>query len=297
MAHPEIIITGATGFLGSHLLHACDPNLVIGTFHKNRPDDDGYAYIPLDLENLDSFAAEVNAFRPRVLVHAAAQSNLDWCENNPELAWQVNADAPVRLAEICANLGCRYLFVSSDMVFDGEAGYYGEGDMAKPISLYGRAKHAAEVGVLAVNPDALVARVALIYGIPVAVGRGSSFLNWLLSRLDAGETVPVFIDQFRTPVFVGELARTLLTLAEIKFAGIVHVGGPERLDRYTFAQYVCRFFDYDQRLLRKTRLAEISSAALRPRDLSLRTELLTRLVGGSLSTCESALEKLASAIQ
>lgn len=292
MKSKKRVITGASGFLGSHLLHACAPEQAIGLYCSTRPEGDGYRYMQLDFSEREACATLLRNTTPDVVIHAAAKSNPDWCERHREQAWRVNAEAPVWLAEACAAIGCRFVFVSSDMVFDGARSWYREDDATNPISWYGKTKLVAEQGVLRANPHAVVARVALIFGRPVAPGRGSSFLLWILEKLESGEPVPLFYDQYRTPVEVGELAQTLLALAESPVAGVIHVGGSERVDRYTFGRYVCECIGADTGLLRRTSLKQAENLAPRPQDLSLDTTRLHQILGYRLSDCRSALRRL-----
>ncbi len=289
----RILITGASGFLGSHLMYQLDPGEVIGTYGSNAPGDARYEYLQLDLNHADEIEAVVKEVQPEIIIHAAAKSNLDWCEKHPSESWKINTSAAIKLAEVSKRCRCRYLFVSSDMVFDGTQGDYSEEDETRPISLYGKEKVAAEQGILQVHPAALIARVSLIYGIPVAPGRGYSFLNWILDRLNRHQEVPLFYDQYRTPVEVQDCARALLQLAQSDYSGIVHVAGKEKVDRFTFGSYVADLFGYDKTLLKRKSLKDNRSLAPRPADLSLKTDLLHRLLGGSLSDCRQGLQKYA----
>jgi dTDP-4-dehydrorhamnose reductase len=292
MKTAKIIVTGASGFLGSHLMHLCDPANVVGLYHTNCPPEDGYTYLQADLTN-ETEVEKILAFvSPRSFIHAAAQSNLDWCEKNPELAWKINAGAPVELAKACSGSDCKYLFVSSDMVFDGEKGFYTEYDPVNPISLYGRAKVAAEEGILAVHPDAIIARAALIFGLPVASGRGRSFLSWVLDKLEHHEPVPLYVDQYRTPVEVCELAGAMLQLVRRDFKGILNMAGAQRIDRYTFGECVCEITGRSKSLLKRTSLSEDKNVARRPRDLSLQSDLLEKIIGRKLSDYKTALVRI-----
>ncbi|RME02162.1 MAG: hypothetical protein D6814_00110, partial [Calditrichaeota bacterium] len=171
-------------------------------------------------------------------------------------------------------------------------GHYREEDETRPINFYGRAKSAAEEGVLREAPDALIARIALVYGLPIENGRGRSFLNWVLGRLENGQKVSLFYDQYRTPVEVQELAQAILTVAQSGYSGIVHFAGSERVDRWTFGRYVAEVFGFDEALLQRVSLKSSQSKARRPVDLSLNTDLLVRLIGHPLSGCKAGLEKV-----
>ncbi|MCA9743845.1 MAG: SDR family oxidoreductase [Deferribacteres bacterium] len=292
MRRTELLVTGASGFLGSHIMHQSPSETSIGIFQTNRPADDGHNYLQLDLTETNRVVAALKKYKPKALIHCAAKINIDWCEKHPQQAWLLNAELPATLAKACAELDCKFVFVSSDMVFDGEKGEYRESDSINPISYYGRAKAAAERAVLQACPQAIVARVALIYGLPVSTGRGSSFLTWVLDRLEAGLQVPLFVDQYRTPVEVSELAETLLILSGSDFQGIIHIAGGEKIDRYAFGEIVCGITGQNPALLQKSSYRDTLNDVLRPRDLSMRTDLLCEIIGHRLSHCGSALRRI-----
>ncbi len=286
------VITGASGFLGGYLLSLCDPQEAVGVYGSHRPAESGRRWLRCDFSRPEAAAEKIAALEPQICIHAAAKSNLDWCEKNPREARRVNTESAVVLARRCQEVGCRFVFISTDMVFDGRRGNYGESDAPSPINWYGRTKVEAEERVLAAHPEALVARMALIYGFPYFRDHGGSFLSWLVGRLEQGQPAPLFTDQFRTPVEVGEAAQAVLALAGAGAKGIVHIAGSERLDRLTFGRYVCESFGYDPALLQRTVMAEIPSQAPRPRDLSLQTGRLQQLLGRRLSGCREGLARL-----
>ncbi|MCA9734763.1 MAG: SDR family oxidoreductase [Deferribacteres bacterium] len=286
----KVLVTGASGFVGSHVLYHFNPAQAVGCFHSNTPQPDGYDYVHIDLQSSDSLTEVFHTIQPTHVIHCAAKSNLDWCEKNPHANHRINAEAPVFMASLCKERNVRYLFVSSDMVFDGVKGSYCEDDMPNPLSLYGRAKLAAETGVLEVNPEAVIARIALVYGLPVQKGRGSSFLTWIISRLQQKLEVPLFIDQYRSPVSVNELTFVLRALLFSDYYGIVHVGGAEKLDRMKFGSYVCRVFHFDEALLKPIHLSDMEQHAQRPRDLSLSSDRLRTIISYTPADCLAHLK-------
>ncbi|KAA3612618.1 MAG: SDR family NAD(P)-dependent oxidoreductase [Calditrichaeota bacterium] len=286
----KILITGATGLVGTHLLYACDPENVVGTYYTVKPAVDNYSYYYLDLQYPNSIHTLISEIEPTHIIHCAAKSSLDWCEKNKYENWRINAEAPILFAQICAQNHIRYLFISSDMVFDGSDGFYSETDATNPLSLYGKAKLAAESGIQKINPHAVIARIALVYGLPLAPDRGSSFLTWILSRIHKNQTVPLFKDQFRTPISVNELVSLLFELLFSDYCGIVHVGGPERLNRLQFGKYVCQAFELGEKHLIESQLCEIEQIPARPRDLSLTIDKLNSIVETKQLPCLKNLE-------
>jgi dTDP-4-dehydrorhamnose reductase len=279
----RLLITGGTGFLGGHLLLRALQNWDVYAVYRGKPVDvPGVAWLKADLRNPEEIAGVFEAVKPVGLIHAAAMSDIDECQARLEEARLVNTEAAGLLAGFCRLSGCRMVFVSTDMVFDGEGGMYREQDATGPVNLYGETKVAAEHAVAAECPSAVCARTALIYGVPAFGGR--SFTHAMSTRLSKGEPVTLFYDQFRTPILVQNLADALLELAASDFAGLLHLGGGERISRYDFGLLAASAKGFSADLIRPGRMNDPQPAAKRPADVSLDSSkasgvLSTRLIG------------------
>jgi dTDP-4-dehydrorhamnose reductase len=266
----KMLITGGGGLLGGHLAAQAARRFDVVTTHRNRPPKRRLApSVQIDLADAESVEKLLEEFQPQVIIHTAAKSRLDECEQHPQTAFRNNVMATRNLAAAAAALGSRFIYISTDMVFDGESKFYRETDEPAPLSIYGRSKLEAEQIVRRL-PDYVIVRSALIYGRPA--DGGSSFSDWIENKLRSGEPVPLYTDQFRTPIFVANLAEILLELAELKWSGLLHIGGSDRLDRFSFGKQLCEFAGYDTALLRPALMDDHHLPALRPRDLSLNIE-------------------------
>ena len=261
---PAMLLTGASGFLGGHLLEKASPHWRLTALSHTHPLPGTLA---LDLRDREAVMALVRDRRPRVILHAAANANLDACQRNPQEAAAVNTATVATLLEAAIEVKARLILVSTDMVFDGARGFYSEEDEVHPLSVYGATKVEAERLVLASPGRHLVARAALIYGRPRH--GGSSFSQWIENRLLNGQPVPLYTDQFRSPIWVENLAEALLELAGMEYAGLIHLGGANRIDRYTFATQLCSAAGYDPALLQPVSMHTAVSDAPRPVDVSL----------------------------
>jgi len=239
---------------------------VLATFYHHPPKYKGPNWCKLDLTAFQAVQKCLDEFRPDVIIHAAANSNLDECEKNPQDAEKINVAATEFLAQAAEALGARFIFVSSDMVFDGKTGFYSESDPVSPLAVYGKNKTDAEKSVQHSCKNHVIARAALIYG--RSLGGGSSFSNWMEMRLRKNQTVPLFIDQFRTPIYAGNLAEMLLELAHLDFIGTLHIGGANRIDRYNFGLQLCSLGGYNSSLLQPTSMHDFQPLAQRPADVS-----------------------------
>ena len=268
----KIVVTGAAGFVGSHLMHTLPAGVALGIVNNNHPDDDRH-YLALDL--LQPHALDVlRELRPRMILHTAAISAIQNSEADKARAWHLNAEVPVRLAQLSVELRCRFIHLSTDMVFDGLDGDYTEEDTPNPINYYGRSKLAAEQGIAEVDPEAVIARLALVYGFPVREGRGASFLQWIFQQVAANRPVPLFSDEWRTPVEVKQLCAALVALADSPACGIFHLAGAEKLNRVRMGEVICRAFGFSEELLQPMTRQQANLHTSRPRDLSMRCSRL-----------------------
>lgn len=225
--HPTAWITGAGGLIGSCLASGaaeCAP---------------GWRIVPLtraELELTDAAAVRERFRReqPAIILHCAALSRSPVCQADPALARQLNVEVTAQLAELAAKQ--RFIFFSSDLVFDGRKGSpYVETDAVNPLSVYGETKAEAERLVLA-NPRHLVVRTSLNGGASPTGDRG--FNEELRRAWQAGRVPRLFVDEFRCPIAAIVTARATWELALRGCAGIYHVAGSERLARWEIGRLV-----------------------------------------------------------
>jgi dTDP-4-dehydrorhamnose reductase len=218
--------------------------------------------VALDLERPETLALVLDRVRPEAIVHAAAVSRPPWAEAHPEEAMAVNRDASGCLARLAAKRQVRLVAVSTDLVFPGRpGGGYREDDEPSPLGVYGRSKLEGERAVLAAWPRALVVRTSLL------VDTGRLALSRLLPGLESG-AVPLYADEWRSPIAVGDLALALLELAQGHAAGVLHLGGPERLSRFELGRLLVDALGLDPGLLRRASQRDAPPPP-RPSDVSL----------------------------
>lgn len=232
----------------------------------------------MDFVGGDDVDAIVDRCRPDAILHAAAIIDVDLCEREPALARRVNADATGRVAMAAAGAGARLVYFSSDMVFDGRKGMYVEEDAPCPISVYGETKLEGERRALAAGSSNVVARLSLMYGAGTAVH--GSFLGSMRARLGRGETVKLFTDQYRSPLFVGDACRAVARILDSpRISGVYHLAGPERMNRFEFGRLAARAFGFPERLLKPIRMDEMRGLLPRPKDNSMDNGKASRELG------------------
>jgi dTDP-4-dehydrorhamnose reductase len=254
------LVTGASGTLGGYLLRALRSESVVAWSGSTR----NPPFIPIDLADSEAVAAGIRAAKPDIIVHAGAMARVDACFADPERARQINTNATKLLCDLSGN--ARVVYVSTDLVFDGECAPYTERDRPSPLSVYGRSKAEAEPAVLATS-SGVVARVSLMFG-PNLNGRRGFFDN-LLDALRTGRPLTLFEDEWRTPLYLMTAAMMIVTLARSDFAGLIHLGGPERLSRLEMGQRLARVFQLSDSSLVTAQRNATPGAEPRPRDVSL----------------------------
>lgn len=286
----RILITGGSGFVGGHLLSRANRDWeVFTTFRSSPVPPKGVRALSLDLENGKEVREMVEKIQPGVIIHTAAWSDLDGCEEDRDRAFRINAEATGIFAEKSAELGCRFIYTSSDMAFDGEKGNYSESDRIFPINVYGESKIAGEDKIRKVCTNYVVCRVALVYGSPVT--GSNSFSEKILQSVRRGDVMPLFTDQYRSPILVQNLTEALLELAGMGFTGTIHLGGMEKVDRYTFGLRLAEVKKFSADLLKPISMSEFHTVAPRPRDVSLDISKAGKLLETQLLGCHEGLKQ------
>lgn len=253
---PTAWITGAGGLIGNYLVQSAPqfaPHWQIVGLTRGQ----------LDL--LD-FPAVRRAFAnnpPSLIIHCAAMSRSPDCQANPQLARKTNVESTSLLAELAHEIP--FIFLSSDLVFDGDKGGYVETDTVGPLSIYAETKVAAERIVLT-NPRHTVIRTSLNGGASPTGDRG--FNEQIRLAWQAGQTLRLFTDEFRCPIPAKMTARAIWELANQNATGLFHLAGAERLSRVQIAQLVAARWPQLKPEIKATPRKEYQGAP-RPADTSL----------------------------
>lgn len=259
----RIVVTGAAGQFGRRFVRAAKAEHDVVPFVR-RPDRDGADRVVVDVTDGASVRKAVSAAAPDWVVHAAAMTDVDACEADPEAARRVNVEGARNVATATQEAGGRLVYVSTDYVFDGAKGGYDEGDATSPVNAYGRSKEAGEAAVRDVASDAIVARTSVLFG-----PDGNNYVTWLISAMAAGKTVRVVEDQRVSPTYTDDLSRQLLALMIADQKGIFHTAGADALTRLEMAWGVSTVFGFDRSLIVPVSKEEMDWVAPRPSDTSL----------------------------
>jgi dTDP-4-dehydrorhamnose reductase len=288
----QILITGVSGFLGRYVaLRLRDRHRVVGTYREHAVTLDGCVTRPLDIADRDGVVTLCREFQPDVVVHTIALSDVDLSERDPDVADRVNAHGTAHMAQAAVEVGARLIYISTDQVYDGANGDYHETDTPRPLMVYGRTKLEGERRAAAICSDVVILRLALMYG--WGTPTRATFIDWMLARLHTGQEVPLFIDQYRTPLYVVQGAEVIGRLIEAPgIRGVFNLGGGERLDRYAFGVKVCEVFDLPKRYLKPIEMAAVGSTTPRPPDCSLNSAKISSLLHCRPLTVKEGLQAM-----
>jgi dTDP-4-dehydrorhamnose reductase len=225
----------------------------------------------VDLTQPANVTALASEFPPAGILHLAAAADPNWCQDHPRESFDINVTAAEHLGEIAVRAGCRLVFASTDLVFDGTTGSYDETAEPHPLSLYATQKVEAEKRLRAACGELLtICRLPLMFGAPGVLGRNPQ--GPLLSALQAGTPVPLFDDEFRTPASTISIAAGLLAAWE-QPRPILHLGGAERVSRYEFGIRLAHWLGATNARILRRRQKDLAMAAPRPADVSLNSAL------------------------
>lgn len=276
-------VIGGSGQIGGWLLQTLERrgHHAVGT----------YATVPfaglvrLDAAELDDAADWVRGQRPDVVFYPAGFTWVDGCERDPERAHAANVAQPLNVARAALAAGGRFVYFSTDYVFDGRDGPYAETDPPRPLSVYGRAKLDAEHALVdALGEAALIVRTTWVFG---PERQGKNFAYQLARTLSQGQTLPCPSDQVSTPSYGPDVARAVVALVEAGHSGLVHVAGPELMDRAGFARALAAAFGLDAGRIDARPTAALGQGAPRP----LKSGLLTPRLGAWLPAAMRPLDQ------
>ena len=280
----KLLITGASGFLGYHLMRLAGNEWeVYGISHTNDFDFKNAVAVKCDITNYIELGNYFDDIEPDAVIHAAAISDANYCQQHRDESYVLNVEATKNLAGICSDYHIPFAFTSSDLVFDGTEGMYREEDAKNPVSAYGEQKSIGEEEVLRIYSLATVFRLPLMFGYPSA--STGNYIQKFLSQIKSGEPVPLFNDEYRSMCGAKSISEGILQLFENN-SGIIHLAGRERLSRYDFGRKAMQAFQLASDKVKSCSQKDVKMSAPRPADVSLNISKAVHLGYSPLSVDE-----------
>ncbi len=271
----KILITGGSGALGGELNKVLSKdNQIISIYNFNISNCDSYNSRQINITNNTELENIFKEFHPDAVIHSAAISNPVSADKlNPKVVYDTNVNATKKIAELCEHYSCKMIYTSSDLIYAGYRGtMLAENSKPVPISLYAETKLMGEVKITDTFENYLILRMSLMFGIGKYY-RNNHF-NKMYNKLKNGETVSLFIDQFRTPISFSEAAKIIAELMKLNLSGnIINLAGKEKISRFEKGEILCEEAGLSKSLLLPKKMIDIKSA-YQVKDVSMSTDKL-----------------------
>lgn len=290
-AHPRrVLVIGAAGQVGRELVAELTRRpgpLEVVAASRSYPDPDRQ----VQLERPETIERLVRAVNPDHVILTAAATNVAWCEEHPDESRVINVLGTEAAALAARRVGASFTFISTDYVFDGISGPYGEDEPTNPINVYGAHKLDAEAMVMAADSANLVVRTCQVFGDDP---RRTNFVVRVADRLCADQSVEAAGDLFGTPTYAPDLARGLAELTLTRANGIWNVAGDTFLSRYGLAKMTAAAFGCDRGEVVEVAADQMDDPVNRPRHAGLQNQRLEAAGVHLITPLAEALADLAA---
>ena len=285
----KVLITGASGMLGATLLeawqnkfdvYATDRELFQNNLAKN--------YLQFDLLN-QSYDKLLKWADPDVIVHCAAITNVDYCEEYPEEAMAVNGESVKRLLQSGNN--AKLIFISSDAVFPDGLHMAAEKDKTDPESVYGKSKELGEEFIKEVDGTHCAIRTTIVGKNINPSNQG--FVEWIFNSVKNGKEITLFNDALFTPITIWHFAGELEFVIERDISGIIHIVGKDAITKYDFGMSLCEKLGLDTTLIKEESIDNFDFKAKRSKDQTMDSPYYESISGRNLPTMKDTIDFLA----
>ena len=264
-----ILVTGSNGLLGQKItekvLKEGGVNLVATSKGANRyPVKSGYQYVSMDILNPVEVKNVIEKYKPDAIIHTAAMTNVDTCEEQKELAYQLNVESVITLVSIAEEYNIQLVHLSTDFIFDGEDGPYDELAAPNPLSYYGETKLKAEEVLKNSKAKWAILRTIIVYGIVSDMSR-SNIVLWAKGALEKGNPINVVNDQWRMPTLAEDLADICLLAIEHDAQGVYNASGKDLMSISELVARVADFWNLDKSLIKEISAETLNQTAKRPK--------------------------------
>ena len=292
----RILITGSNGLLGQKVVDLCLskglPFLATSSGENRYSKCPETQYQTLDITDEANIKAVFDQYLPTHIIHTAAMTNVDACEAHPEACDLVNRQAVYMLARASQAIGAHFQLLSTDFVFDGEAGPYKETDQPNPLSVYARSKYEAEhllEDIVDLNYS--IVRTIIVYGQGEQLSR-SNLILWAKEALQEGKPLNIVDDQFRAPTWADDLAWACVRICELDQTGIFHISGPETISIYDIVLRVAAYYQLPTDQITRLKSNTLNQAAKRPPRTGFILDKASSILGYKPHTLEETLALL-----
>lgn len=288
----KILITGSNGFLGSNLVRFFSAKREYEVYETSQHP----SYFPElsnfiigDLLNVTFVDSLFSDIKPDLIINTVSLVNVDLCEENPKLAYELTVLTAKNVAQAAKRHGSRLLYISTDHLFEGNKSMYSEDEKPAPVNVYGKMKVEAELISQEIHSNTVIVRTNF-FGWSHS-HHTQTFGEWLFSSLKKKISINLYTDYYFTPIEVTYLAEAIETLAASDFIGIINIAGSQRCSKYEFGITMSEVFGLDPSEIHSGKIEISTFKAKRQKDLSLSTEKFRRIFGRNLPDLKESLQR------
>lgn len=265
-----LLVTGASGFLGWNLCNLAKTDFETwGTYFAHELQIPGVNLCRVDLTSFGAVKELFAEIRPDIVLHCAAVSSPNFCQENKAVSFKINVEASENIARLCRDGGAAMVFTSSGQIFDGNTPPYKETDPPNPLNVYGEHKLLAEKRIRPEHPEAVICRMPLMFGYGGPCGQ--SFIGPWIRSIQRGEPLTLFTDEIRGPVSGVDAARGIMRFIDSPHK-VVHLGGKEAMSRYDLGRLLYALLDCPENIHAR-RQVDAQMPATRPRNITFDSRL------------------------
>jgi len=286
----SILLTGGSGLLAVNWFYSKNNeyNVCLG-LNERKINPENSRLLFMDFISEESLLNQIKILNPSVVIHTASLTSVENCENNPELAFYVNVELSVMVANATKRLGIPLVHISTDHLFEGKASMLSENEPTQAINVYGKTKSMAERSVEEINPEALIIRTNFYAW---GTSYRKSFSDFIIESLRNQQLISLFDDVFYTPILAENLINIVHELLEKKEKGIFNVVSDDRISKYDFGLLIAEEFGLDKSYIRRCSIHNKINLVRRPSDMSLSNQKVTKLLGRNLGTVKQHIAQL-----
>lgn len=291
MQPKKILITGVTGLLGKALAETNEGHQLVGTYLPKTLSVPLYDFptATLDVRDRERLLTLFEEHKPDVVIHTASMGSVDYCETHKEEVREINVKGTQNVAHFCEEFGSKFIFISSNAVYDGRNPPYSEEDPVNPINFYGKLKLEGEEITNKCKAPHAVVRPILMYGWHHPSGRPNP-VTWQISMMEKGQKIKMVDDIYCNPLYSPNCAEAIWAVIDKNKEGVYNIAGKNRISRYDFALEVAEVFGFDKEDVEPVKNSFFKEIAPRPRDASYNVSKMENDLGVRALTTREGLE-------
>ena len=263
----KVLITGSNGMLGMDIVKVLQEQYLLYGIDKSINDNGKIKQFSFDLTDSELLKSELKNFSADFVILCAANVSVDDCEKNRNNAFKLHVESTDIISSSLKN--SKFIYISTDSVYDGNKGGYSEQDNTNPLNYYAITKLEGERALLKNKPDSVIIRTNII---GCSNPMKSSITEWAIKNLSDNKKINGFFDVFFNPVYTKHLAQIILDIINSDLKGIINIAGSKMTNKYDFLIELAGIFNFSTDLVQRTSVKEFSFNAPRPLNTTLNTK-------------------------